>query len=63
MCIVHSTASAQSRVATLHLVVHELLAFLVVLAEIAMPALSGIGYLDICGKWAWTWTDGEPVPI
>jgi hypothetical protein len=28
--VIHSTASAQSRVATLHLIVHELLAFLVV---------------------------------
>ena len=30
MTVIHSTASAQSRVATLHLIVHELLAFLVV---------------------------------
>ena len=26
--VIHSTASAQSRLATLHLIVHELLAFL-----------------------------------
>jgi hypothetical protein len=36
--VVHLTASAQSRVATLHLIVHELLAFLVVSVVIAMPA-------------------------
>jgi hypothetical protein len=29
MTVIHSIASAQSRVATLHLVVHELLLFLV----------------------------------
>ena len=28
--VIHSTASAQSRVATMHLIIHELLAFLVV---------------------------------
>jgi hypothetical protein len=38
MTVIHSTASAQSRVATLHLVVHELLVFLVVLVAIEMPA-------------------------
>src|SRR5271170_7086434 len=37
---IHSTASAQSRVATLHLIVHELLAFL---AVPVMPAPHGIG--------------------
>src|SRR2546421_13088007 len=39
--VIHSTASAQSRVATLHVIVHELLAFLVVAVAIAMPAPHG----------------------
>ena len=43
MTVIHSTTSAQSRIATLHLIVHELLAFLVVTVEIAMPAPPGIG--------------------
>jgi hypothetical protein len=38
MTVTYLTASAQSRVATLHLIVHELLAVLVVSVEIAMPA-------------------------
>jgi hypothetical protein len=38
MTIIHSTASAQSRVATLHLFGRELLAFLVVTVAITMPA-------------------------
>jgi hypothetical protein len=41
--VIHSTANAQSRVATLHLIVHELIAFLLVLVAIAMPAPHGIG--------------------
>ena len=36
--VIHLTASAQSRVATLHLIIHELLAFLAVPVAIAMPA-------------------------
>jgi hypothetical protein len=36
--VIHSTASAQSRVATLHLIVHKLLEFLVVPVAIVMPA-------------------------
>src|SRR5277367_5603399 len=47
---IHSTASAQSRVATLHLIVHELLAFLVVPVAIVMPAPHGIG--DRIGRGA-----------
>jgi hypothetical protein len=35
--VIHLTTSAQSQVATLHLIVHELLAVLVALALIAMP--------------------------
>jgi hypothetical protein len=35
--VIHLTTSAQSQVATLHLIVHELLAVLVALAVIAMP--------------------------
>jgi hypothetical protein len=35
--VIHSTASAPSRVATLHPIVHKLLAFLVVPVAIAMP--------------------------
>jgi hypothetical protein len=41
--VIHLTASAQSRVATLHLIVHELLAVLVVSVVIAMPAPHGRG--------------------
>ena len=41
--VIHSTASAQSRVATLHLFAHELLAFLVVPLAIAMSAPHGMG--------------------
>ena len=48
--VIHSTASAQSRIATLHLIIHELLAFLVVPVEIAMPAPPGIG--DRIGRGA-----------
>ena len=35
LTVIHSTASAQSRVATLHLIVYELLAFLVVPVAVA----------------------------
>jgi hypothetical protein len=48
--VIHSTASAQSRVATLHLIVHELLALLVVPVAIAMPAPHGFG--DRIGRGA-----------
>jgi hypothetical protein len=48
--VIHSTASAQSRVATLHLIVHDLPVFLVVPVVIAMPAPHGIG--DRIGRGA-----------
>ena len=38
MTVIRSIASAQSRVATLHLIVHELLVFLVVPEAIEVPA-------------------------
>jgi hypothetical protein len=41
--VIYLTISTQSRVATLHLVVHELLAVLVVPVVIAMPAPHGPG--------------------
>jgi hypothetical protein len=41
--VIHSIANAQSRVATLHLIIHELLVFLVVPVDTAMPAPHGIG--------------------
>jgi hypothetical protein len=41
--VIHTTASAQSRVATLHLIVHDLHSILVVPVAIVMPAPHGIG--------------------
>jgi hypothetical protein len=41
MTAIHLTASVQSRVATLHLIVHDLLAVLVVSVVIAMQARHG----------------------
>jgi hypothetical protein len=41
--VIHSIASAQSRVTTLHLIAHELLVFLVVPLATAVPAPHGIG--------------------
>jgi hypothetical protein len=50
--VIHSIASAQSRVTTLHLIIHELLVFLVVSVAIEVPA-------SVRGGGARNWVGGH----